>query len=454
MFLSKRVINVHNIFEFCIRVYCAFVLNSRIFFNRFTRDFSLLTKLVFLFKSTRFLNTIILEFVISSRDILKTTLLTTIFWRLTFFLTRKKNIIFFIFFLVDFNQINFIQKTIMNYLLTYQLNEISFHKIEFHSFYDRCNNVNRFFESRCDIEQRYRNEYKIYQIVEFFNLDVNWFVISFVTMSLVKQIFWQYLRKRHQTIDIVNENFAHNIDIYYHVKNKSIIIVHVNAFLIEIRSFIFFFFYITRFIFFVRHFMTRVVYYHEKHIIFVSSTSFCKIEWNFHSSREWNIFRRRYYHYIHYQFFNKNVCIFFDLCFFRFILTQFSNLFHMIILIFIKFILFWNKLFRFVFVQIDLLIIFFSTRRSYFIFVSNSIRIFVNFFLYQLLFLYLQSSLQYQFSRKILYLKCSIFLIYRAKKKNRWFRVFRQSKQRFWERNDWYFASNKKIRWIQRYLFQ
>ena len=105
--------------------------------------------------------------------------------------------------------------------------------------------------------------------------------------------------------------------------------------------------------------MTRVVYYHEKHIIFVSSTSFCKIEWNFHSSREWNTFRRRYHHYIHYQFFNKNICIFLDLCFFRLILTQFSNLFYMIILIFIKFIWFWDKLFRFVFVQIDLLIIIF-----------------------------------------------------------------------------------------------
>ena len=153
MFLSKRVINVHNIFEFCIRVYCAFVLNSRIYsFNRFTRDFSLLTKLVFLFKLTKFLNIITFEFVISLRNILKTTLLTTIFWRLTFFLTRKKNIIFFIFFLVDFNQINFIQKTIINYLLTHQLNEISFHKIEFYLFYNRCNNVNRFFEFRCDIE--------------------------------------------------------------------------------------------------------------------------------------------------------------------------------------------------------------------------------------------------------------------------------------------------------------
>ena len=32
MILSKRVINVQNIFEFCIRIYCAFVFNSRIFF--------------------------------------------------------------------------------------------------------------------------------------------------------------------------------------------------------------------------------------------------------------------------------------------------------------------------------------------------------------------------------------------------------------------------------------
>ena len=140
------------------------------FFNRFTRDFSLLTKLVFLFKSTKFLNTIILKFVISSRNILKTTLLTTIFWRLIFFLTKKKILFFFIFFLVDFNQINFIQKTIINYLLTHQLNEISFHKIEFQLFYNRCNHVIRFFEFRYDIEQRYRDEHEIYQIVEFFNL--------------------------------------------------------------------------------------------------------------------------------------------------------------------------------------------------------------------------------------------------------------------------------------------
>ena len=79
IFLFKRVINVHNIFEFCIRVYYAFVLNSRIFFNRFTRDFSLLTKFVFLFKLTKLLNIIIFKFVISSRNILKTTLLTIIF---------------------------------------------------------------------------------------------------------------------------------------------------------------------------------------------------------------------------------------------------------------------------------------------------------------------------------------------------------------------------------------
>ena len=95
LFLSKRVINVHNIFEFCIRVYYAFVLNSRIFFNHFIRDFSLLTKFVFLFKSTKFLNTIIFEFVISSRNILKTMLLTTIFWRLIFFWREKKTLFFF-----------------------------------------------------------------------------------------------------------------------------------------------------------------------------------------------------------------------------------------------------------------------------------------------------------------------------------------------------------------------
>ena len=59
IFLSKRVINVYNIFEFCIRIYYVFVLNSRIFFNRFTRDFSLLTKFVFLFKSIKLLNIII-----------------------------------------------------------------------------------------------------------------------------------------------------------------------------------------------------------------------------------------------------------------------------------------------------------------------------------------------------------------------------------------------------------
>ena len=53
--------------------------------------------------------------------------------------------------------------------MTHQLNEISFHKIEFYLFYNRCNNVNRFFESRCNVEQRYRDEHKIYQIVEFFN---------------------------------------------------------------------------------------------------------------------------------------------------------------------------------------------------------------------------------------------------------------------------------------------
>ena len=142
-------------------------------------------------------------------------------------------------------------------------------------------------------------------------------MISFITMFFVKQVFWQCLRKRHQTIDIANENFAHNIDIHYYVKNKSTIIAHVNAFLIEIRSFVyFFFFYITRFIFFAYHLMMRIVYYHEKNIIFVLSTSFFKIEWNFHSSRECNIFRQRYHHYIHYQFFNKNVCIFLDLCFF------------------------------------------------------------------------------------------------------------------------------------------
>ena len=171
MILSKRVINVQNIFEFCMRIYCVFVLNSRIFFfDRFTRDFSLLTKIVF-FQIDKIIkhNNIWVRHVVTKyveNDVIDRDFLT-----FDFFFDEKKKHCFF--FLVDFNQINFIQKTIMNYLLTYQLNEISFYKVEFHLFYDRCNNVNRFFESRCDIEQRYRNEHEIYQIVEFFNLDIN-----------------------------------------------------------------------------------------------------------------------------------------------------------------------------------------------------------------------------------------------------------------------------------------
>ena len=75
----------------------------------------------------------------------------------------------------------------MNYLLTYQLNEISFYKVEFHLFYNRCNNINRFFESRYDIEQRYRDEHKIYQIVKFFNL-VCYDIFRKINISNVKSI--------------------------------------------------------------------------------------------------------------------------------------------------------------------------------------------------------------------------------------------------------------------------
>ena len=82
----------------------------------------------------------------------------------------------------------------MNELLTHQLNEISFHKIEFYLFYNRCNNVNRFFESRYNVEQRYRDEHKIYQIVEFFNL-VCYDVFRKINVLSVKSIILTIFEK-------------------------------------------------------------------------------------------------------------------------------------------------------------------------------------------------------------------------------------------------------------------